>query len=208
MGDLGADAQAKLLRVLETGEFERVGGGAPLRVEVRTLAATNRDLRADVAAGRFREDLYFRLHVIPLHLPPLRERRDDVPALVRHFLDRQRTRIALRPPTITPEAMSALERHDWPGNVRELANIVERLTILYSGARIGAAEVRVLLDGSLSAPAAVRSAYREDDSRSLPDRLDDYERLIDLLREEPSVTRGVYVDLDRLVSAHLLDAEA
>ena len=177
VGDLGADAQAKLLRVLETGEFERVGGSAPLKVDVRTLAATNRDLRADVAAGRFREDLFFRLHVIPLHMPALRERREDVPALVEHFLKRQRSRIALRPPSISPGGMEALQRHSWPGNVRELANIVERLTILHSGSDIGAAEVRMLLEGATALgvdPAA--PAFDPLDDRPLTDRLDDFER--------------------------------
>ena len=178
VGDLGPDAQAKLLRVLETGEFERVGGGTTLRVNVRTLAATNRDLRADVASGRFREDLYFRLHVIPLHLPPLRERREDVPALVRHFLERQRTRIALRPPRVTPAGMEALERHRWPGNVRELANIVERLTILYAGAEVGAAEVRTLLEGAPQPATRALTAFDPEDDRPLGDRLDGYERQV------------------------------
>jgi two-component system nitrogen regulation response regulator NtrX len=175
VGDLGADAQAKLLRVLETGEFERVGGSAPLRVDVRTLAATNRDLRADVAAGRFREDLFFRLLVIPLHMPALRDRREDVPALVEHFLARQRSRIALRPPRLTPDGMEALARHSWPGNVRELANIVERLTILHPGAEIGAAEVRVLLHAGPTAPTT-RAAEPDDESLPLAERLDLYER--------------------------------
>ncbi len=177
VGDLGPEAQAKLLRVLETGEFERVGGSAPLEVDVRTVAATNRDLRADVASGRFREDLFFRLHVIPLHLPPLRERREDIPLLVQHLLERQRSRVALRPPQFGPEAMAALQRHSWPGNVRELANIVERLTILHSGTQIGAAEVTRLLAGSdiLAAPSQA-PVYDDHDERSLSERLDDFER--------------------------------
>jgi DNA-binding NtrC family response regulator len=177
VGDLGAEAQAKLLRVLETGAFERVGGGTPLQVDVRTLAATNRDLRADVAAGRFRDDLFFRLHVIPLPLPPLRERSEDIPALVSHFLLRQRTRIALRTPRITPAGMAALEKHSWPGNVRELANIVERLTILHSGAEIGAAEVRALIQGAAPS-SSTRAGFAEDDPRPLADRIDDYERTV------------------------------
>ncbi|HEX6924314.1 MAG TPA: sigma-54 dependent transcriptional regulator [Longimicrobiaceae bacterium] len=177
VGDLGAEAQAKLLRVLETGEFERVGGSTPLRVDVRTLAATNRDLRADVAAGRFREDLFFRLHVIPLHLPPLRERREDVPELVSHLLERQRSRIALRPPRLTPAALNALQRHSWPGNVRELANIVERLTILHSGAEVGADEVRALLDPSPTT-SSDGAGYADDESLSLTDRLDAFERQV------------------------------
>ncbi|HEX2205824.1 MAG TPA: sigma-54 dependent transcriptional regulator, partial [Longimicrobium sp.] len=129
IGDLSPEAQAKLLRALEAGEVERVGGSEPIKVDVRILAATNRDLRAEVAAGRFREDLFFRLHVIPLHLPPLRERREDVPLLAEHFLARSRQRVGLRPPRLAPGAMEALQRHPWPGNVRELANILERLSI-------------------------------------------------------------------------------
>lgn len=177
VGDLGAEAQAKLLRVLETGEIERVGGSTSLRVDVRTLAATNRDLRADVDAGRFREDLFFRLHVIPLPLPPLRERREDVVELVEHFLARQRGRIALAPPRLAAAGMDALARYSWPGNVRELANIVERLTILYPGVEIGAAEVRVLLQGG-ARPHVGPSEFDPADPRPLTDLLDDFERRV------------------------------
>ncbi len=181
IGDLSHEAQAKLLRALEGGEVERVGGSEPIRVDVRIVAATNRDLRAEVAAGRFREDLFFRLHVIPLQLPPLRERRDDVPLLVEHFLARNQRRNGLRPPRLAPAAMEALARHPWPGNVRELANILERLSILHAGAEVGAAEIRALLTGAAPlAPEAAKdgAAYRDDDARSLSDRLDDYERAL------------------------------
>ncbi|CAN5900986.1 sigma-54 dependent transcriptional regulator [soil metagenome] len=180
VGDLSAEAQAKLLRALEAGEIERVGGGEPIPVDVRILAATNKELRAETAAGRFREDLLFRLLVIPLHLPPLRERPEDIPLLVEHFLARSHARDGLRPPRLSPAALDALARHGWPGNVRELANIVERLTILYAGAEVGAGEIRTVLLGSPSAPreTAPRHEYREEDERSLPDRLDDYERTL------------------------------
>jgi two-component system, NtrC family, nitrogen regulation response regulator NtrX len=177
IGDLSLEAQAKLLRALEAGEVERVGGHEPIKVDVRILAATNHDLRAEVAAGRFREDLFFRLHVIPLHLPALRERSGDVPLLVEHFLARNRRRTGLRPPRITPPALEALVRHPWPGNVRELANIVERLCILHAGSEVGAHDIRALLSGSGPAPSdGGGPAYRDDDDRSLADRLDDYER--------------------------------
>ena len=176
IGDLSAEAQAKLLRALEGGEIERVGGSEPIPVDVRILAATNRDLRAEVAAGRFREDLFFRLHVIPLHLAPLRERREDVPLLVDHFLSRARRRSGLKPPRLDPAAMDALCRHSWPGNVRELANILERLSILYAGVDVGGAEIRALLSGSAPLLSTDGAAYREEDERSLSDRLDDYER--------------------------------
>ncbi|HEX5725735.1 MAG TPA: sigma-54 dependent transcriptional regulator [Longimicrobiaceae bacterium] len=175
IGDLSPEAQAKLLRALEAGEVERVGGSEPISVDVRILAATNKEPRAEVAAGRFREDLFFRLHVIPIHLPPLRERRDDVPLLVEHFLMRNRQKTGLRPPRLLPAALEALVRHPWPGNVRELANIVERLTILHAGGEVGPAEIRALLTGGGPLPAEA-AAYRDDDARPLPERLDEYER--------------------------------
>jgi two-component system, NtrC family, nitrogen regulation response regulator NtrX len=179
VGDLSAEAQAKLLRALEAGEIERVGGGEPIPVDVRFLAATNKDLRAEAAAGRFREDLYFRLLVIPIHLPPLREHRDDIPLLIEHFLARHRARSALRPPRLTPGALEALTRSGWPGNVRELANIIERLAILHAGAEVGATEIRGVLAGSGTARTThPGSAYDDADERSLPDRLDDYERVV------------------------------
>ncbi|HEY0018379.1 MAG TPA: sigma-54 dependent transcriptional regulator [Longimicrobium sp.] len=175
IGDLSMEAQAKLLRALEVGEIERVGGSGPIPVDVRVLAATNKDLRAEVAAGKFREDLFFRLHVIPLHLVPLRERAGDVPLLVEHFLAHNQRRHGLRPPRISPSGMEALSRHPWPGNVRELANILERISILHAGAEVGAGEIRALLaaDGPLPVEAA---AYHDDDDRPLSDRLDEYER--------------------------------
>ena len=176
IADLSPEAQAKLLRALEAGEVERVGGAEPIKVDVRILSASNRDLRGEVAAGRFREDLFFRLHVIPLHLPPLRERREDIPLLVQHFLDRNRRRTALRPPRLSAAALESLTRYAWPGNIRELANILERLSILHAGADVGAGEIRALLPGGDFSEPGAASAYRDDDDRSLADRLDDYER--------------------------------
>jgi two-component system, NtrC family, nitrogen regulation response regulator NtrX len=175
VGDLSMEAQAKLLRALEAGEIERVGGSGPIPVDVRVLTATNKDLRAEVQAGRFREDLFFRLHVIPLHLAPLRERAGDVPLLIEHFLRRNQRRHGLRPPRISEGGMEALARHPWPGNVRELANILERVSILHAGMEVGAAEIRSILaaDGPIPVDAAV---YHDNDDRSLSDRLDDYER--------------------------------
>jgi len=175
IGDLSLEAQAKLLRALEGGEVERVGGNEPIKVDVRILSATNKDLRSEVAAGRFREDLFFRLHVIPIHLPPLRERREDVPLLAEHFLARHMVN-GLRPPRLMPGAMEALVRHPWPGNVRELANILERLTILHAGSEVGSTEIRALLAGGGPAPVEGGPAYRDDDDRPLADRLDEYER--------------------------------
>ena len=130
IANLSLAQQAKLLRVLQTGQMERVGSSKTRRVDVRILAATNADLRTEVAAGRFREDLFFRLNTVELHLPPLRERRDDIPRLAMHFL-RQFSAHYRRPVSaFSPEAMQALLRYGWPGNVRELAHAVERATLL------------------------------------------------------------------------------
>src|SRR5439155_1172603 len=141
VGALGPEAQAKLLRAIEAREIERVGGGQPVRVDVRIIAATNKDLARAVTEGRFREDLLFRLNVIPLHVPPLRERPSDIPMLVRHFSALHHVRTGQAPPRWSAEAVSALARYRWPGNVRELANIVERLAILHAGSEVTVDEI-------------------------------------------------------------------
>ncbi len=128
--------QAKLLRVLETGEIERVGSSKTKKVDVRMLSATNADLRAECAAGRFREDLLFRLNTVEISLPPLRERHDDIPALAAHFLDRYATRYRRAIQGIEPTAMLAMLHHSWPGNVRELDHTMERAVLMASNARI------------------------------------------------------------------------
>jgi len=130
VGELPLEAQAKLLRALQTGEFERVGSSRPLRADVRVVAATHRDLEAEVAAGRFREDLYFRLNVVPLLVPPLRERTEDVPLLVEHFVPRLAARCGARVPEVAGATLRELEGYDWPGNVRELLNVLERAVVL------------------------------------------------------------------------------
>jgi DNA-binding NtrC family response regulator len=148
VGDMPAAMQAKVLRVLQEGEFERVGGHATLRCDVRVVAATNRDLQAEVAAGRFREDLYYRLAVVPIHAPPLREHREDVPELAARFLSEACDRNGRRPMTFAREAFLVLQGHDWPGNVRELRNLVERMAILCDGPVIGAEDVSAVLPGA------------------------------------------------------------
>lgn len=145
IGELDLPVQSKVLRVLDERTFERVGSGATLTADVRLVAATNRDLSAMVETGAFRSDLYFRLAVFPLELPPLRERASDVPLLVRHLLSRLAERhgtAALHP---TEKALDLLASHPWPGNVRELANVLERATILAEGDRLEAAELEPLL---------------------------------------------------------------
>jgi len=133
IGDLPANLQAKLLRVLQEGEVERLGGGRPERVDVRLIAATNRDLDAEIAAGRFRSDLYYRLNVIAIELPPLRERGDDVPRLAQHFLRRFAAANDKPVRSIEGDALAALSAWTWPGNVRELENVIERAVVLSRG---------------------------------------------------------------------------
>jgi len=177
VGDLGPDAQAKLLRAIETGVVERVGGSKTIQADVRVLAATNHDLRAQVSGGTFRQDLLFRLEVVPIHLPPLRERMEDLPLLIAHTLQRLRQRHGLPTPHLTGKAMDALGRHSWPGNVRELMNILERLAILSTGGPVGAQEIEKLLPVVPPGPTATPT-YHEGDPRPLRDRLEDYERVL------------------------------
>ena len=133
IGEMTLGTQKKLLRVLQEKEFERVGGTIPVKVDVRVIAATNRNLREEVAAKRFREDLFYRLNVIAIHMPPLSERMDDLTALVNHFLNKHRYTPASPPARITEEAMHKLEHYEWPGNVRELENILLRAVVLSRG---------------------------------------------------------------------------
>jgi two-component system nitrogen regulation response regulator NtrX len=136
IGDMSLSVQAKVLRALEQGEFERVGGSETIRVDVRVLAATNKNLEAQVSKGEFREDLFFRLNVVPLTAPPLRDRSDDVPLLVNHFHRLYAESNDFRQKDVAPEAMAILKDYSWPGNIRELKNLVERLSIMVQGDRI------------------------------------------------------------------------
>jgi two-component system response regulator AtoC len=133
VGEITLPVQKKLLRVLQEGEIERVGGTGVVKVDVRVLTATNRDLLQEVKDGHFREDLYYRLNVINIHMPPLRERRADIPVLVEHFLDKYRYKPGAPPTKISEEALELLERYDWPGNVRQLENEIERAVVLSQG---------------------------------------------------------------------------
>ncbi|HEX7119322.1 MAG TPA: sigma-54 dependent transcriptional regulator [Longimicrobiales bacterium] len=141
IGDMSPAAQAKVLRALQEGVITRVGGERPIRVDARVVAATNKELKQEIERGRFREDLYFRLNVVPIHVPPLRERREDIPMLVRHFVQTAVERQRLPDRTFTEDAVGRLSAADWPGNVRELRNTVERLLILARGSEITAADV-------------------------------------------------------------------
>jgi two-component system, NtrC family, nitrogen regulation response regulator NtrX len=141
VGDMSLAAQAKVLRALEEGVISRVGSGKALHVDVRVIAATNKDLAAEIAAGRFREDLYFRLNVVPIEIPPLRARRADIPQLIEHFVDHCAQQGGLARKEFDKEAVQRLTAYDWPGNIRELRNAVERLLILAAGPAITAEDV-------------------------------------------------------------------
>ena len=195
VGDLGLEAQAKLLRVLESGVIERVGGERPITVNVRVLAATNKELGRATREGRFREDLLFRLNVLPVHILPLRERTEDVPLLVRHFLLRQATRLG-RQLSIDAGALALLVTYPWPGNVRELANLVERLAILASGDAITAADITRVLPAEGAVRAAARAAGTVD--TPLAATLDQYER--ELIAAALSAAKGNVADAARRLS--------
>jgi len=144
IADMPHTTQGKILRVLTDQSYHRVSGQRPVKVDVRVLSATSRNLSEEIAAGRFREDLFYRLNVVPVKLPALRERREDIPELVNHFLARFAAERRIPTPSLSDEAMAALQAHEWPGNVRQLRNIIERTIILAPGDRVGCIEVDLL----------------------------------------------------------------
>jgi len=191
IGEMTLSTQKKLLRVLQEKEFERVGGSTPIRVDTRVIAATNRNLADEVANGKFREDLYYRLNVIAIDMPPLRERKDDIPLLVEHFLDKHRLTPTSPPAKISEEAMAALEAHDWPGNVRELENSIARAVVLAQG---GVITSRHLLLGPSAAESRISRRGLDlagflDRGTPLPEALMQIERqfLVEALRRADGV---------------------
>jgi two-component system nitrogen regulation response regulator NtrX len=156
VGDMSLSAQAKVLRVLQEGMVTRIGASKSVQADVRVVAATNKDLEEEIGEGRFREDLFYRLNVVPISVPPLRERLEDVPALVEHFVATLSGGAGVAPRPVTPDAIKALQRRSWPGNVRELRNAIERLLILAAGKQITAADVeRLLPSGDQGTPAGL-----------------------------------------------------
>jgi len=145
VGDMSLDTQAKFLRAIETGEIERLGGTRTIQVDARIVAATNKNLSEEIQAGRFREDLFYRLSVVPIHVQPLRARKEDIPLLIRHFMGGFGQEHGRPPRKLEPEAIERLSRYSWPGNVRELRNLIERLLIMSEGESIGVQEVEQAL---------------------------------------------------------------
>jgi len=154
VGDMSLSAQAKVLRVLEDGVVTRIGGAKPTAVDVRVIAATNKELSKEIGEGRFRDDLFYRLNVVPVSVPPLRQRREDIPLLVAHFVRVLSAQEGMAPRVMTSDAVARLSGLDWPGNVRELRNTVERILILAAGPRVTAADVDRLLGGGPRASEA------------------------------------------------------
>jgi transcriptional regulator with GAF, ATPase, and Fis domain len=173
VGDLPLDVQPKLLRVLESGEYRRVGGNKTIQAEARIIAATKRDLKAEVERGKFREDLYFRLAVVPVHVPPLRSRREDIPPLVERFLELARRRDPVAAAvTLSPGTLAALAAHDWPGNVRELRNVLDRA--IYLATAGGERELK-LLDLPVTAAVANQGPTAFDAKKSYREVRDEFE---------------------------------
>jgi DNA-binding NtrC family response regulator len=188
IGDMPLAMQAKLLRVLEEGEVERIGGDKPVTVDVRIVVATHRDLEARVRENKFRQDLFHRIYVFPLILPPLRERREDIPALVEHFAAQVSIQNGWKPIPFSADAMAALLAHSWPGNVRELRNMVERLMLLASNEQVDLTTVEAALPKGLNSSDAAYSAFS---SGPLAERVDTFEReiiLAELKRSHSNVS--------------------
>ena len=165
IGDMSLKTQAKVLRVLQEQVMEPVGGSTRIKVDARVLAATNKDLPAEIRAGRFREDLYFRLNVVPIFVPPLRERPEDIPLLADHFMAMLAREYGRRPKTFDADAVAALQRYPWPGNVRELRNVVERLMIMVPGDRVSSRDLTFLDQGVVAAPQAAGVGARRRSRR-------------------------------------------
>ncbi len=215
VADMSQKAQAKILRILQEKTFERVGGNRLISTDVRVLAATNKDLEREMEDGRFRQDLYYRLNVIPLLVPPLRERREDIPLLVGRFIRDFSLKEGEAEKTVSDEAMAALMRHDWPGNVRELKNIIERLVIMAPGKVIGEADIPLLQkegnglppDAALfsAEPDSLREARLDFEKQFILKKLKEYEGNISRTAEAIGLERS---NLHRKIKSFGLEAKS
>ena len=194
VGDVPPAMQVKLLRAVQEHEFERVGGESPIKVDVRVLSATNKDLDAEVASGRFRQDLYYRLHVVPIRLPALRDRREDIPLLAQHFVDKLGPKTNPRVRAVSDAALGRLMAYHWPGNVRELENAIEQALVFAESVDIGVSALPAFLHGG---PAADDDRLDVPKQLSLPEILDDLERQLILKAYEKA--KGVKTETARLL---------
>ncbi|MCC6333639.1 MAG: sigma-54-dependent Fis family transcriptional regulator [Myxococcales bacterium] len=198
IGEISPAVQTKLLRVLQEKEIQRVGGEETVKVDVRVVCATHRDLKAEVAAGRFREDLYYRLHVVPLTLPPLRERPEDISQLARHFVGKHAARINPKVKALGSDAVAALARYAWPGNVRELENAIEQSLVFAEGTELGEKDLPSFLQGPAARAAQTQGALPvPHGDRPLPDILEDLER--QLIERAYEKAKGVKTETARLL---------
>jgi two-component system nitrogen regulation response regulator GlnG len=197
IGDMPPEAQTRLLRVLQEGEYMTVGGRTPIKANVRIVAATHRDLRRLIQQGLFREDLFYRLNVVPIRLPPLRERLDDIPELTNHFL-RAATADGLPTKVLSPDAMARLRQHRWPGNVRELENLVRRLSALYSEEVINLETIENELADAILAPEPELAANGHDaNDVTLTDAVDRHLQALFAAHGDRLPPDGMY---DRVIS--------
>ncbi len=197
IGEISHAIQTKLLRVLQQKELQRVGGEETLKVDVRVVSATNRDLKAEVAKGTFREDLYYRLHIVPLTLPPLRERPEDITLLARHFTQKHAARVNPRVREITDGALRALQRYAWPGNVRELENAIEQSLVFAEGEALEEGDLPPFLRPEASRASATHALAMPTGDRPLPDILEELER--ELIRRAYEKANGVKTETARLL---------
>jgi two-component system nitrogen regulation response regulator NtrX len=214
IGDMTLKTQAKVLRILQERKFERVGGTRTVEVDVRVVAATNKVLEEEIRAGRFREDLYYRLNVVPLTAPPLRERRDDIPLLAGYFLGKLDTRPTGERKVLAPETLEAMKRYDWPGNVRELKNIIERLVIMVPGSVITPAHLPVYVAGedprghgttkldSVLGLSSLREAREEFEKEFILQKLEEHEWNISKTAEAIELERS---NLHRKIKSYGID---
>ncbi len=201
IGDMPMEAQTRLLRVLQEGEFTAVGGSAPIRADVRIIAATHRNLKQMIASGQFREDLFFRLNVVPVRLPPLRERVDDIPDLAAHFL-KEASEDGLAHKRLSPEAAALLKAHRWPGNVRELENLIRRIAAIYSEEEIG----EEIIKAELAEAAQAVSDPEASSSASLSERVEDWLNGYFARHGEALPPPGLYERVIREVETPLISA--
>lgn len=199
IGEISLSTQVKLLRVLQEKEFERVGGEKTIKVDVRIIAATNKDLREEVRCGRFREDLYYRLYIVPIEIPPLRERREDIPELVQFFIKKHKERTRSSVENISEDAIRLLMRYSWPGNIRELENVIEQTLVLSSGRTIEAEDLPFHIKSPLceqrNEKGSIVSKYSQ--GMSLDDFLADVER--EIIKETLLITNNNKAEASRLL---------
>jgi two-component system nitrogen regulation response regulator NtrX len=202
IGDMSLKTQAKILRILQEHKFERVGGSRTIEVDVRVIAATNKDLEEEIRQGNFRQDLYYRLNVLPFHVPPLRDRREDIPLLARHFLVYFCNKEGLPPKILEPEALESLTDYPWPGNIRELKNLIERLVIMTREETITAADLpESIKPKTAAARTAARSVAGAGDAATFKEAREEFEKefILQKLEEfEGNISRTAEaIDIER-----------